>query len=1060
MVQGPHTKVNKSFSVRMKSTLTKRGVHVKTSGYRVVHVLGSLRPLSSSRSAPTASSMAGQTTPTDPPNNDSTSRSGSNERVETNTSVESQQTQPMGLVGMAIALPPPTITELRLELDTFITRLGPDFKIVYCEPIINDLVDLHVDDVTDRLLYDLCHPADLKSLQRSHIDILRKGQALTDYYRLMGRNGGFVWIQTCATTLLNNKSSPDDQSILAINYVVSGIEAASTPLDLWQLTGDVASVMSSSCDSAARREKLQELKASGSPRQLPSYQKGQLKKNKRENPAGAAKANTVKAGNTNNSRIKHSRSNETLLHSSPYFSKIHSSDEASNDESELSTEQNIDTLESNSHKKRKICKPKKRAKSSEQASSDVMIRKEVDSGGGPGGGGEGGGGGGGREGGGGNDSGMAEPIEKALNLTRHDNKTREFGSSCNVAVSSPHVMSSKLGQHENGNSVSYNRRHEDNQESAESVSISPSTHAALTPEDLSMKKTQLSTTDTFGYCEMLPGRNIIQHSSFSSHNSGKNQSSSLSRHAFSSSSSDMKHQAPVKALDLNSKSNSSLLVANQPHENTTCERGSSVQDLEAAMNRHLPDASLQVTNSGNEDLALTGGVSSSLSSSLHTGGTPSLAHSSSTPCLPSLPSTSDASSYDPSASSTLTGSAWLTPPRVTGTEMLTASNFLRSLYAASTRESVIKTGGSSGGVNAEGVTSTESRTPFMNPNLPPSTLLTPPEPDPVTYKTQSRAKEVKDDATKSIYPCRDSEAFSSRAVLNNYPHQFILQSDNYTIRDRTGHKDFYPSSSFLSFRDYQSNPHHHHYFHITSHNPPYTEYSHQQHEQNLPNHFGHLNQNFNNSSLLPANASAPAHKSPTIYSTSTALPSSPYKDAIPTFNIPSLMSPTTPGPFLSGPASDEAVKGRTLHEAFPHTQYSLNFSPAPPSPSSSHQLQQQHHHHHHHHQQQQVDSLSMTPPASASPDPNKIPPPANHCVSDPGYPTATNSQMGSDNNIGSFPYQYHYSTSLSKNSSEGVIKGTVYGVTSPSMGPLMDVNPLASGTGQYEACPRPVLPWY
>ena len=35
MLRGPHSNVNKSFSVRMKSTLTKRGVHVKTSGYRV-----------------------------------------------------------------------------------------------------------------------------------------------------------------------------------------------------------------------------------------------------------------------------------------------------------------------------------------------------------------------------------------------------------------------------------------------------------------------------------------------------------------------------------------------------------------------------------------------------------------------------------------------------------------------------------------------------------------------------------------------------------------------------------------------------------------------------------------------------------------------------------------------------------------------------------------------------------------------------------------------------------------------------------------------------------------
>lgn len=38
-----------------------------------------------------------------------------------------------GLVGIAIALPPPTITELRIEADTFIMRLTPQFKVIYCE---------------------------------------------------------------------------------------------------------------------------------------------------------------------------------------------------------------------------------------------------------------------------------------------------------------------------------------------------------------------------------------------------------------------------------------------------------------------------------------------------------------------------------------------------------------------------------------------------------------------------------------------------------------------------------------------------------------------------------------------------------------------------------------------------------------------------------------------------------------------------------------------------------------------------------------------------------------
>lgn len=40
----------------------------------------------------------------------------------------------MGLVGVAIALPPPSVNELRLEPDMFVVRLGLDFKILHVEP--------------------------------------------------------------------------------------------------------------------------------------------------------------------------------------------------------------------------------------------------------------------------------------------------------------------------------------------------------------------------------------------------------------------------------------------------------------------------------------------------------------------------------------------------------------------------------------------------------------------------------------------------------------------------------------------------------------------------------------------------------------------------------------------------------------------------------------------------------------------------------------------------------------------------------------------------------------
>ena len=40
----------------------------------------------------------------------------------------------MGFIGLAIALPPPSVHEVRLESDMFVTRLAFDFKIAHCEP--------------------------------------------------------------------------------------------------------------------------------------------------------------------------------------------------------------------------------------------------------------------------------------------------------------------------------------------------------------------------------------------------------------------------------------------------------------------------------------------------------------------------------------------------------------------------------------------------------------------------------------------------------------------------------------------------------------------------------------------------------------------------------------------------------------------------------------------------------------------------------------------------------------------------------------------------------------
>uniref|UniRef100_A0A3B3YNE9 Uncharacterized protein n=1 Tax=Poecilia mexicana TaxID=48701 RepID=A0A3B3YNE9_9TELE len=88
----------RGFFIRMKSTLTKRGLHVKSSGYKVIHVTGRIR-----------------CRPALVP--------GSTRSVR----------RPMGLVALAHTLPPSTLNEVRMESNMFVFRVNMDLQVTYCE---------------------------------------------------------------------------------------------------------------------------------------------------------------------------------------------------------------------------------------------------------------------------------------------------------------------------------------------------------------------------------------------------------------------------------------------------------------------------------------------------------------------------------------------------------------------------------------------------------------------------------------------------------------------------------------------------------------------------------------------------------------------------------------------------------------------------------------------------------------------------------------------------------------------------------------------------------------
>ncbi|XP_034976086.2 neuronal PAS domain-containing protein 1 [Zootoca vivipara] len=193
--------LDRSFFIRLKSTLTKRGLHVKTSGYKVIHVTGRLRPRLPSFSH--AHSLLGRV---------------------------------MGLVALAHTLPPSTLSEVRIECHMFVFRVNMDLQIVYCESRISDYMDLTPSELVGKSCYRFIHGEDVEGIRQSHLDLLNKGQVVTQYYRWLQKNGGFVWVQSCATISVNVKN-PTEKNMVWVNYILSKPECKNTVLDIFQLPG-------------------------------------------------------------------------------------------------------------------------------------------------------------------------------------------------------------------------------------------------------------------------------------------------------------------------------------------------------------------------------------------------------------------------------------------------------------------------------------------------------------------------------------------------------------------------------------------------------------------------------------------------------------------------------------------------------------------------------------------------------------------------------------------------------------------------------------------------------
>lgn len=175
-----------SMFIRMKCALVKRGgCYVKSSGYKVIHVSGQLVPFKK---------------------------------------VDQNGERSYALVATGQPLPPPTICQLKLDTKCFVSRVGMDLRISFCEGKIRKYMNFTARDIVGMSAYEFYHLNDMMIVQDAHTDCINVGKCVSRAYRWMNKTGGWVWMQTVGTVIKRNTPHGEESQILCVNYISSDIE--------------------------------------------------------------------------------------------------------------------------------------------------------------------------------------------------------------------------------------------------------------------------------------------------------------------------------------------------------------------------------------------------------------------------------------------------------------------------------------------------------------------------------------------------------------------------------------------------------------------------------------------------------------------------------------------------------------------------------------------------------------------------------------------------------------------------------------------------------------------
>ncbi|XP_050420456.1 protein similar-like isoform X2 [Adelges cooleyi] len=238
--------VQKSFFIRMKCTLTSKGrnVNLKSATYKVLHFTGhSVMNSSAKRKAIISNDESDSDYESDKKTDSDNKSNNEDEQHETSVSDEPSQI----FVSIAEPIPHPSNIEIPLYKQSriFFSKHSLDMKYLIADDVITKYLGYEPESLVSKSVFDYYHAQDCNSVEKSFKILFQKGQVETNKYRFLAKGGGYAWVVTQAT-ILNDHKGQKPESVMCINYIVSGVENGDDIYSLCQVPQQVPVVAPSS----------------------------------------------------------------------------------------------------------------------------------------------------------------------------------------------------------------------------------------------------------------------------------------------------------------------------------------------------------------------------------------------------------------------------------------------------------------------------------------------------------------------------------------------------------------------------------------------------------------------------------------------------------------------------------------------------------------------------------------------------------------------------------------------------------------------------------------------